>query len=402
MALTVLSDKDVKSLLARLEPTDIYAIISTYSAALQAYSIGEESRYQCHRQGITRPGGPTMLFMPATLPGASSVKVVGVPPPTTTLQDKDKAENKAKTQKSDPIVGAILVFDAVGRATGLVNAAETTAFRTSLGSILLYAHRNETSNIVVFGAGKQALWHLRLALVLKRGDIKTVTIVNRSADRAKELIERLHEMDAAAGSGHRDNDVEFSILEAGSESKQDEALKEAVTRADVIFCTTPSTQPLFPAEWLTASTGSTKTRFISAIGSYKLDMQELDPALLQAVVAEDGPRSYFPPVGQHKTDDAKTTSGSIIVVDTREGCALEAGELVKAEIEAERIVEVGELTHILENRDNNGESERLEKWLAGGNVVYKSVGMGIMDLSICQALLERAAVYDVGTKLDEF
>ncbi|PSR81305.1 hypothetical protein BD289DRAFT_43748 [Coniella lustricola] len=395
MALTILSDNDVKALLGRLQCSDVHAIMSTFSAALQAYSTGEESKYPCHRQTITRPGGPTMLFMPATLPAASSVKVVGVPPAPA------PAAPAASAAPAAPIQGAILVFDAAGRATGLVNAAETTAFRTALGSMLLYAHRRETRHIVVFGAGKQALWHVRLALVLKRAEIETVTVVNRSVARAQELVARLQELDAGEEGGGA---VKFSVLAgaAGAREQQQEeeevkALKEAVARANVVFCTTPSKSTLFPAEWLAAS-AEDKTRFISAIGSYQLDMQELDPALLQSVVARDGPGSYYPVgLAQHQG----ITSGSIIVVDSRQGCAAEAGELVKAGIEEARIVEVGELSHVLHN-GREEEHARLKEWLARGNVVYKSVGMGIMDLSICQALLERAAAHGIGTRLDEF
>ena len=114
-----------------------------------------------------------MLFMPSTLPTGSSVKVIGAPPATS----------------SKPPRGAVLVFDSDGKATGLLNAEEFTGFRTALGSILMYQHRKHTERIVIYGAGMQALWHVRQALVLRGGASKStpeerirhITIVNESS-----------------------------------------------------------------------------------------------------------------------------------------------------------------------------------------------------------------------------
>jgi ornithine cyclodeaminase/alanine dehydrogenase-like protein (mu-crystallin family) len=385
MSLTVLSDVDVKSLLAKLGSSDVSLILSVFESVFHLYSTGQESQYQCHRQGVTRPGGPTMLFMPATLPGGSSVKVVGVPAP----------RESALSTQAEPIRGVTVICDESGRAIGVINAAETTAFRTSLGSIILYQHRESTDHIVVFGAGKQALWHLRLSLVLRGSEIRTVTIVNRSAQRAQGLIDRLREMDREGGS-ETAKKVVFSILDGSLESSQAyyELLRNVVLQADIIFCTTPSTTPLFPAEWLVSEQGRQKYRFISAIGSYKLDMQELDPALIRSVVAGTLPGSY------HPKQNVPANKG-VIIVDSREACALEAGELVKAHVEDENLLELGELVHLQKKVDKEARS-RLDAWLKRGMVVYKSVGMGIMDLAICRVLLDLAGAANIGTKIEEF
>ncbi|KAK9774294.1 putative Quinate/shikimate 5-dehydrogenase/glutamyl-tRNA reductase domain-containing protein [Seiridium cardinale] len=388
MSLTVLTDGDVKKLLVKLTSEEISSLFSALGSGFVGYSIGQENQYQCHRQGVTRPGGPTMLFMPATLPRGSSVKVVGVPPPRT----------ESSGPQSKPIVGAIMICDNDGRAVGLINAAETTAFRTSLGSILLYQFRERTEHIVVFGAGKQALWHLRLALVLKSTDIRTVTIVNRSIQRSQGLIDRLREMDGEGGSTTTAN-IAFSLVDASTDSTPgyQDRLRDLVQQADTIFCTTPSTSPLFPAEWLTSAEGRQKTRFISAIGSYKLDMQEIDPTLLRAVTTD--PESNFP--GLYRPKEKPSENGGILVVDSREACALEAGELVKAEIKEEDLVEVGELLQIQEHGGSE-EKKQLAAWLKNGSVIYKSVGIGLMDLAIGGALLELAASGGVGVKVDDF
>jgi ornithine cyclodeaminase/alanine dehydrogenase-like protein (mu-crystallin family) len=394
MSLTILSDHDVKTLLLNLNPKDVSSLLSVFTKTLQSYSAGQEAQYQCHRQAVTRPGGPTMLFMPATLEGSGSIKVVGVPPPS---QDG---------KQSKPIVGAIMVFDADGRATGVINAAETTAFRTSLGSIALYHYRDRTKHIVVFGAGRQALWHLRLAMILRGSDIETVAIINRSLARAEQLIRQLGHMDKDGYSTTATTNIKFSILSSSSHKIHDEyqaALYNYVVEADVIFCTTPSTEPVFPSAWLTSERGRQKTRFISAIGSYKLDMQEIDPELLQNITRNTDKSNQLPGLYYYDKDHLKArqaTRGSIIV-DSREACAIEAGEVVKAQVPDEYIVELGELNKYFENTDN-AKTTNVSAWLADGLVIYKSVGIGIMDLAISNALLELATTSNQGITVDYF
>ncbi|KAH0429926.1 hypothetical protein CcaCcLH18_08071 [Colletotrichum camelliae] len=380
MAFTVLSDEDVKQLFQNFGPDDVAHMSDVLTDAFLSYSVGQEAQYQPHRAAVVRPDGTTGLFMPATMEGGMSVKVVGLPPPHAA---------------SSGLRCVLTVCDGTGRAVGVINAEELTAFRTSLGSILLYRYRQATGSIVVFGAGKQALWHLRLALVLRGGDVKSVTIVNRSEGRARQLIERLRQMGAASGVGDC-SAVDFSVVEAapGTAPADEGALRAAVEESDVIFCTTPSTERLFPAEWLTSERATAKTRYIAAIGSYKLNMKEIDPDFLRAVV--DTPLgAYAPPSSQGEKKDG------VIFVDSREACFLEAGELVEAKIPAEKIVEVGEFTDRL-RKAGDGEAKGLREWLANGLVVYKSVGIGIMDLSLGKVILELAGKHKVGTTLAKF
>ena len=381
MALRILSDAQVKSLLVKTGAEDMPRFFKALGSAFKDYSIGNERKFQCHRQSVARPDGPTMLFMPSTLPDSSSVKVVGVPPPHAS---------------SKPISGVIVVCDEDGKAIGVINAAEITAFRTSLGSIMPYRYRRNTEHIVVFGAGKQALWHLRLALVLRGADIRTVTIVNRSSPRAEALIKRLREMDAEAGS-QTTASVDFSIIT--DDEKDKNRLKPAVQQADIIFCTTPSTEPVFPAEWLTSGEGPQKNRFISAIGSYKLDMQEIDPELLRAIYT--GNNKTLASAAYHPDKSEVSAGRGVILLDSREACAVEAGEVVKAEVPESHQLELGEVVHTQETGEPAAK-EALETWLQEGLVIYKSVGMGIMDLSVSKALLELASSAGIGSKVDEF
>lgn len=84
-----------------------------------------------------------------------------------------------------------------------------------------------------------------------------------------------------------------------------------------------------------------------------------------------------------------------ITVDSIKGCMDEAGELIKAEIATEKLLEVGRI-------DALREDEAVKTWLKDGFVVYKSVGVGVMDIAIGQALMELAKEKGVGVHLDCF
>ena len=361
MTFTVLSDADIKTLLHNISPSDVQNLASALNQALTEYSCNDEVPYQPHRAHVARPNGQVSLFMPATTPSSIGVKIVGVAP----------SQAPPPGEKPKPALRSVLtICDELGQAVGVLNAAELTAFRTALGSMLLYRYRKNTENIVVFGAGKQAEWHIRLAVLLKGDDIRKITVVNRSSARAKELLDALAQ-----------SKVGEHVKMEFSDGKED-ALESLVTEADVMFCTTPSTSPLFPASYLTSDAGLAKSRYIAAIGSYRLDMQEIDPELLKNLSNPSG--SFASQVYQ-----------GLITVDSIKGCMDEAGELVAAGLKPEQMLEVGKV-------DGLRKDEGVQEWLEEGFVVYKSVGVGIMDIAIGKALMELAAEKGVGVHLDSF
>ena len=361
MTFTVLSDADIQTLLHNISPSDVQNLASALNEALTEYSCNDEVPYQPHRAHVARPNGQVSLFMPATTPSSIGVKIVGVAP----------CQAPPPGEKPKPALRSVLtICDELGQAVGVLNAAELTAFRTALGSMLLYRYRKKTENIVVFGAGKQAEWHIRLAILLKGDDIRKITVVNRSSARAKELLDSLA----------RSNVGEHIKMDLFDDKK--DGLENLVTEADVMFCTTPSTSPLFPASYLTSDAGLAKSRYIAAIGSYRLDMQEIDPELLKNLSNPSG--SFASQVYQ-----------GLITVDSIKGCMYEAGELVAAGLKPEQMLEVGKVDGLRKN-------EGVQDWLEEGFVVYKSVGVGIMDIAIGKALMELAAEKGVGVHLDSF
>ncbi|KAM5348947.1 hypothetical protein ACJ41O_008770 [Fusarium nematophilum] len=374
MAFTVLTDTDIKQIFRKLSTSNLSSLIKSLEQALIEYSCQNGRSYQPHRGVVARPGGQVSLFMPATTQSVIGVKTVGIRP----FEDRATA---TPNQKPQPALKSVLTLcDAQGQAVGILNAAELTAFRTSLGSMLLFRLRSCVENIVVFGASKQALWHIRLAILLRGQDIRKITIINGSSSRIQGLIDEIV----------KDPEFELpsyiNLTPFRNESDRDAALEALVVNADVIFCTTPATQPLFPSRFLTSTNAQSKSRYISAIGSYRLDMQEIDPELLRSITNSAIP-AQFP---RYK--------GGVIAVDTAEGCLQEAGELVEAGVTVDQMLEAGQ---ILQARDSS-QSTELNQWLEQGFVIYKSVGMGVMDLAIGQAPLRLAESANVGTRLESF
>ena len=249
-------------------------------------------------------------------------------------------------------------------------------------------------------------------------------------------------------------------------------LKERVRKADVILCTTPSTEPLFEHAILTSTEGRMRPRLIVAVGSYKPHMIEVPSEVLAQAVKVHGSGHHF-----HK----RAEEGGVIVVDTI-ACVREAGELVQAGIKATQTVELGELV-MLEHMDihedeaviddspresseivsplspqdptrslakvfretgldtpsasgsrsnsrapsrkssrgsfnfkrsasisslgrrknqQTEQEDQMSRWLSGGNVIYKSVGMGLMDLVVGAEIIRLAREKGVGSTVDNF
>ena len=73
-----------------------------------------------------------------------------------------------------------------------------------------------------------------------------------------------------------------------------------------------------------------------------------------------------------------------IVVDKREAVLAEAGEFIHAGIQADQLVELGELV-----RDGIGEDR-------GDITIFKSVGVRIQDVGIAKLVVERAETMGIG------
>ncbi|KAF2707009.1 NAD(P)-binding protein [Pleomassaria siparia CBS 279.74] len=462
MPLTVLTDADVRSLLLSLKKEDIHELQSSLADALHYYSTSTEeenngccSMLQPLRTALKRRDGQTTLLMPASSNHGIGVKIVTLAGPESNPDSVGSIKSLASfdslslsqqsSTNSSTIVppaslassssttpkGALTLLDNNGAPRALVNAEELTAFRTALASTMLFKKRTNVHDVIVFGAGKQAYWHIRLALLLRGPEIHHLSVINRSFETAHNLIERLYKPHDEPSTFPEikiptfETDLarpKIQILTPGH-TEYERLLKQTVRASSVIFCTTPSLTPLFPAAYLTNTEGRKKGRYVAAIGSYKPHMVEIHPDILKQNVAPE-----------HKHHHHKhARQGGAIIVDSVEACLKEAGEIIQAGLTGGELVEIGELLMLKKEADKQrrlseeglgmdtsgvelGEAKKVKgkkksesggdgglmEWLQKGNVIFKSVGLGLMDVQVGMDVVRLADDRGIGTRIENF
>ncbi|KAB8299858.1 hypothetical protein EYC80_000104 [Monilinia laxa] len=359
MTLTVLTDSDVQHLLRDLTLRDLEGFQDKMRQALHEYSTGTQdddccSVHQPKRTVLESRNQKTTLFMPSTSSAGIGMKVVTLPQPGSFSEssDSDSASTASSSNKSPTTPqGSLTLMDKTGLPFGFINASETTAFRTALASSLLITPRTKVKTITAFGAGKQAFWHIRLALILRGPTIKQINIITRTfTDRVSNLMKAFFEIPTATKEREGWSDAKFTVLSpAYGEFARLE--KDYIRASDIIFCTTPSTSPLFPHSILTNTEGRRKGRLIVAIGSYKPDMIEIPVEVIAQAVKIHGSGHHF-----HKHAE----EGRVIVVDTIDGCKQEAGEIIQANVSAKNLVELGELVMLSHGSDSLNHSSAID------------------------------------------
>ncbi|ORY62505.1 UbiD family decarboxylase [Pseudomassariella vexata] len=466
MSLAILSDEDIRNLFESLTHDEVDRFQQSLRCALHEYSTGTQSieEGQIHQPDRTTVHSnltnATTLFMPSMSPNGHGVKVVTISKPQ--LEDPE-APSVSPT-------GSLTLFSKHGAPVGFLHAKTLTAFRTALASTCLLTKRAVVRTLTVFGSGLQAYWHIRLALMLRGSTIRTVNIINRQfSDNAKFILKKFYAVAPDTKRREGWEACEFSILTPGY-GEFGRLQKEHIRAADVIYCCTPSTEPLFDARLLTSHEGRRKGRLIVAIGSYTPEMKELPTALLEQATRPPHGHAHF-----HK----HATEGGVVVVDTLDGAMKEAGEIIEAGLEPRQLVELGELVMIQKARlalrdehdstysrtsteissdmekldltpgspalsavfgSENGNNpptpspprrspshtgsnffrkrrtsstgsvdrskerreDHLSKWLTSGNVIYKSVGLGLMDLVVGMDVVNLAREKGVGSYIENF
>ena len=125
-------------------------------------------------------------------------------------------------------------------------------------------------------------------------------------------------------------------------------------------------------------------------------MAELHPDIFRQAVSPEG--------HQHHKHAKK---GGVVIVDSLESCMKEAGEIIQAKLKPDNLVEIGELIMVkraaMKEIDLGGPGEKaLVDWLVRGNVIYKSVGLGLMDLVVGGDLVMLARERNFGTTIADF
>ncbi|OAA79025.1 NAD(P)-binding domain protein [Akanthomyces lecanii RCEF 1005] len=463
MTLTVLSDEQVNSIFESLNLDELEEFRHVLASALHEFSTGSQvdgadAFQQPHRITTVHPETKaTTLYMPSCGPEGMGCKVVSL---TTSAAMQDPSVKPISP------TGVVNLFSPDGELTGVVHASSLTAFRTALGSACLVSRRNHVRDITVFGSGSQAYWHVRLALMMRGSTVRHVYIINhRFSESAGLILKKFSVIPQAVKEREGWATAKFSIL-TPSFHEFGRLQKEYIRASDVIYCCTPSRQELFDAHILTNHEGRKKGRLIVAVGSFTPEMRELPEALLHQVTRHhdkhDKPHRHFHKHAEEggvivvdTLEGVLQEAGEIIAAQIPATHLVELGELVmlhrlrveESEAEASASDATSEFertdttdsgsamssvygnqpsrpgspasstssnhksTFHLPFRTKSGSSSEGEKkkkedhmvrWLRDGTVVYKSVGLGLMDLVVGTHLVNVAAKKNIGTRIEGF
>ena len=238
-----------------------------------------------------------------------------------------------------PTVSAtVLVLDPdTGMPRAFMDGDSLTALRTGAagGVAADLLARTDARTAALFGAGVQG--RAQLAAVLTVRNIARVMVYDPVAAAAEKFVEEVQGWPDAP---------EIHIADTS---------RAAVRNADIILTASTSKTPLFDDADLKPGV------HITGVGSFTPEMQEVP---------------------------AETVHRARVVVDSREACRAEAGDIIQsgAEIHAE----VGEIL----NGDAPGRTE------ADQIIFFKSVGLAVQDAVTASAVLAAAEKENLGTLID--
>lgn len=267
------------------------------------------------------------LLMPAHLKqtGDFALKVVSV-----------YGENPAKGLPT--VAATVLVLDPeTGMPLAFMDGDSLTALRTGAAGGLAadLLARRDTRRAVLFGAGVQARTQLLAALEVRT--LREVTIIDPVPAAAERLAN------------------EVATWEKAPAVKLGVDPSTAVAAADIIMAATTTTTPLFDGSLLKPGT------HVTGVGSFTPDMQEID---------------------------AVTVNRARVVVDSREACQAEAGDLIKANAAID--AEIGEIVNgTCPGRQSEDEI-----------TFFKSVGVAAQDAAAATAVLAGAEEKNLGQTID--
>ncbi len=277
------------------------------------------------RQHISTDNGVT-LIMPAYLPERNDfgIKVVSV-----------YDENPIRKSRLPRITATVLVLDpATGAPKAFMDGASLTAIRTGAGGGVAadLLARQDAETVGLFGAGVQARAQLQAVMAVR--DITRVNLMSRTEASARQLSAEISAW----------TDAPTVHLVRNSE--------QVVADADIVICATTSATPLFDGNALKQGT------HITAVGTFVPEKREVDTTTIRKA---------------HR-----------IVVDSREACLEEAGDLIipNATIDAE----IGEIV----NGDKQGRQSDDEI------TFFKSVGVAVQDAVAGAAVLAAAEAEGLG------
>ena len=233
------------------------------------------------------------------------------------------------------ITATVLVLDpATGTPKAFMDGTSLTAIRTGAGGGVAadLLARKDANTVGLFGAGVQARAQLQAVIAVR--EIACVNLISRTQASAQQLAAEISEWTDAP---------EVNLVSTS---------QEVVAEADIVLCATTSATPLFDGNALQSGT------HITAVGTFVPEKREVDTTTIRRA--------------------------DRIVVDSREACLEEAGDLIipNAHIDAE----IGEII----NGDKPGRQSDDEI------TFFKSVGVAVQDAVAGAAVLAAAEEQGLG------
>ncbi|SCV02507.1 LAME_0H02080g1_1 [Lachancea meyersii CBS 8951] len=243
--------------------------------------------------------------------------------------------------------GVVIVTDPKsGRLKGVAEVKELTGVRTAMCSCIALLRQlplfEESVKIAVFGTGLQAFWHAYICCKLLEGRKITVSFAYRCTPMDTTVLQQ------------KIPDLNIIQMPLGDQI----GISKLVCESNIIFGCIPSTVPGILKKHLDQQCGPSYT-YISLIGSYKSHMHECDTLLVEEFKQQ----------------------GAQILVDSIEHTLAEAGELIDAQVEAQQLLELGQLDRA---------ASVVPAAHVGGHrkvTMCKIVGLAVMDVSVAQAVL---------------
>jgi len=242
-------------------------------------------------------------------------------------------QNNKKEQSNMPsILGVVLLLDMkTGVVLSMMDGAYITALRTGAASGIAtkYLAREDAETLAVFGCGAQARTQIEAICTVRA--IKRVMLYDINVNAAAQLKSYL--TDRFNGSIQIEKDL------------------RNLKQADIICTITNAETPLFSFNDIS------KGVHINAVGSYKPNMQEIDPQIIKE---------------------------SLLYVDSRNSVLKEAGDLLKpmnSKIFTHDVIkaEIGDLCN------DKVSGRTIDKEIT----IFKSVGLGVQDLYVANEVYNK-------------
>jgi alanine dehydrogenase len=288
---------------------------------------------------VFRKGGVTAVRTPSPMPGGSPDRLFV----SMLAMDQDGGpviklltilpENSARGLPT--VQGAIVVFGDSGTPLAILDGTIVTQLRTGAASALAsdYLSREDSSRLVIMGTGAVAPMAALSHCAVR--PIRHVSVWGRNARKAE----------ATAAAIRANLPAEVEVVVTGD-------AEHAVSRADIVSCSTSSSTPILAGKWLKPGA------HVDLIGSFQPHKRESDDEVVLR---------------------------ARIFVDTFQGALHEGGDvvdpIVRGVIDRSRIE--GELADLASGRVKGRAS-------ATEITMFKSVGTAIEDLAMARLVVDAA------------